>query len=60
LIYVRKRRPEKLRSKWADNIKTDLREIGWGVWTVLIWLRIGTSEHDNEPSGSIKYWEVLE
>jgi hypothetical protein len=30
----------------------------------LIWLRIGTSggscEHDNEPSGSIKCWEVLE
>jgi hypothetical protein len=29
-----------------------------------IWLRIGTSgvscEHSNEPSGSIKCWEVLE
>jgi hypothetical protein len=26
------------------------------------WLRIETSggEHGNEPSGSIKYWEILE
>jgi hypothetical protein len=27
---------------WEDKIKTDLQEVGWGVWTVLIWLRIGT------------------
>jgi hypothetical protein len=27
-----------------DNIRMDLREIGWeGVWTGCIWLRIGTS-----------------
>jgi hypothetical protein len=26
--------------RWVDNIKMDLREIGWGG---LIWLRIGTS-----------------
>jgi hypothetical protein len=34
------------------------------VWIGLIWLRIGTSggycEHGNEPSGTIKCWEVLE
>jgi hypothetical protein len=30
---------------WMDNIKMDLREVGWGmVWTGFIWLRIGTSE----------------
>jgi hypothetical protein len=33
-------------------------------WIGLIWLRIGISgglcEHGIEPSGSIKYWEVLE
>jgi hypothetical protein len=38
-----------------DNIKMDLRDIGW---IGLIWLRIGTlegsCEHDNKPSGSIK------
>jgi hypothetical protein len=28
------------RCKWVDNIKLDLREIGWTGW---IWLRIGTS-----------------
>jgi hypothetical protein len=33
----------------------------WVVWSGLIWLRIGTRcEHDNETSGSIKFWEVLE
>jgi hypothetical protein len=28
------------RCRWEDNIKMDLREIGW---TGLIWFRIGTS-----------------
>jgi hypothetical protein len=31
------------RCKWEDAIKMDLGEIGWVVWTGLIWLRIGTS-----------------
>jgi hypothetical protein len=31
------------RSRWVDNIKTDLRDIVWMVWIGLIWLRIGTS-----------------
>jgi hypothetical protein len=33
------------RSRWVDNIKLDLREIGWDgmVWAGLIWLKIGTS-----------------
>jgi hypothetical protein len=30
------------------------------VWIGLIFLRIGTSEHDNKLPGSIKSWEVLE
>jgi hypothetical protein len=34
----------------VDNIKMDLREIGWE----------GYCEHGNEPSGTIKCWEVLE
>jgi hypothetical protein len=29
--------------KWVDNIKMDLREIGWDGLSGLIWLRIGTS-----------------
>jgi hypothetical protein len=29
--------------RWGDNIKMDyFQEVGWGVWTGLIWLRIGT------------------
>jgi hypothetical protein len=33
------------RRRCVDNIKIDLREIGWDgmVWTGSIWLRIGTS-----------------
>jgi hypothetical protein len=31
------------RRRWVNNIKMDLREIGWMVWTGLIWFRIGTS-----------------
>jgi hypothetical protein len=30
------------RRRWEDNIKMNLREMGWVVWTGLIWLRIGT------------------
>lgn len=29
--------------RWEDNIKVDVREIGGGSWTGLIWLIIGTS-----------------
>jgi hypothetical protein len=31
------------RRKWVDNIKMDLREIGYDGVIGLIWLRIGTS-----------------
>ena len=30
------------KSRWEDNTKMDLREVGWGAWRGLIWLRIGT------------------
>jgi hypothetical protein len=30
------------RRRWEDGIKVDLREVGWGVWSGFIWLRIGT------------------
>jgi hypothetical protein len=38
-----KRPLETPRRRWVDNIKMELREIVWMVWTGLIWLRIGTS-----------------
>jgi hypothetical protein len=31
------------RCRWEDNIRMDLREEDERVWTVCIWLRIGTS-----------------
>jgi hypothetical protein len=31
------------RRRWLDNIKMDIVEIGWVVWTGLVWLRIGTN-----------------
>jgi hypothetical protein len=31
------------RRRWVDNIKIDLREIGWYGIDWIIWLRIGTS-----------------
>jgi len=30
------------RCRWEENIKMDLQGVGWGSWTCLIWLRIGT------------------
>jgi hypothetical protein len=30
------------RLRWEDNINMDLQEVGWGAWTGLVWLRIGT------------------
>jgi hypothetical protein len=28
---------------WKDNIRMDLRKIGWELWTGFIWLRLGTT-----------------
>jgi hypothetical protein len=36
-----RRRLGRLRRIWEDNIKMYLNEMGHGVWTGLIWLRIG-------------------
>jgi hypothetical protein len=33
----------KPRLLWVDNIKMGFREVGWLVWTRLIWLGTGTS-----------------
>ena len=29
------------RRRWQDNIKMDIHEVGWSVWTGWIWLSIG-------------------
>jgi hypothetical protein len=51
------------RRRWVDNIAIDLREIGWDGLD-----RSGSGEgpvedsceHGDEPSGSLKCWEVPE
>jgi hypothetical protein len=46
------------RRRWVDNIKMDFREIGWGG---MEWIDVAQDrDHGNEPSDSIKCWEVLE
>jgi hypothetical protein len=53
----------RLRYRWEDNIKIDFREMGWGIWTGFMWLRMQTSvshEHSSVPYGSINWWEFLE
>jgi hypothetical protein len=32
------------RRRWEDNIKMDLREIGWGGMYWIMWLKIGASD----------------
>jgi hypothetical protein len=60
----RKRPLGRPRRRWVNNIKMNLRKsMGWygldrsgsGYGSME-----GSCEHDNEPSGSIKYWEVLQ
>jgi hypothetical protein len=59
-----KRQLGRQRRRWVDNIRKNLRDImGWygqdrsdsGLGPVE-----GSCEHGNEPSGSIKFWEILE
>jgi hypothetical protein len=33
---------ENPRRRKNDNIKKDLRDVGWGAWTGFFWLRIGS------------------
>jgi len=28
------------RTRWTDNIRLDLKETAWDMWTDFIWLRI--------------------
>jgi hypothetical protein len=45
--------------RWEGNIKIDLTEIGWMIWPGQRPV-VCSCEHNNEPSGSIKYWGILE
>jgi hypothetical protein len=33
----------KPRHRWEDGIRMDFGEIGWGVWSGFIWVRMGAS-----------------
>jgi hypothetical protein len=52
---------------WWEDLRVDrtvilkwiLRKYSWRVWTGFIWVRIGSCEHGNEPSGSTKGEEFL-
>jgi len=35
------RPPGRLGRRWKYRTKLELREVGWGAWTGLMWLRIG-------------------
>jgi hypothetical protein len=53
------------RRRWVDNIKMDLREIGWDGMDFIHLAHDrdqweGSCERGNEPPGSIKCWVVLE
>jgi hypothetical protein len=38
----RRRSLGKPKHRWENHIKMDFQEVGYGAWTGLIWLRIGT------------------
>jgi hypothetical protein len=52
------------RRRWEDNIKMDLREIGFGDVDWIHWAQdrelADSCEHGNEPSGSIKFGKFLD
>jgi hypothetical protein len=52
------------RRRWVNNIKMDLRKIGWdGMDRIDLAQNRGqwrACEHGNEPPGSRNCWEVLE
>jgi hypothetical protein len=49
------------RRRWVDNIKINVKEI---IWDGMDWIDLVQDrykcEHANEPSGSLKFCEVLE
>jgi hypothetical protein len=51
---------ERPRRRWVDNIKIDLRELGWVRMEWIDVAQEGSCEHCNEPSDCTKCWKVLE
>jgi hypothetical protein len=55
-----KKAPGRPRHRSEDNIKMDLKEIGWGGMYTMEGTGAGCCEHSNEPLCSINCWEILE
>jgi hypothetical protein len=47
----------RFKHSWEDNIKMDIRGIGW---VGMEWINLAQGEHGNEPASSIECWQVLE
>jgi hypothetical protein len=47
------------RSRWLDNIKMDLVEVGWGDVDWIGLAEESSCEFGIKPSGSIKCWETI-
>jgi hypothetical protein len=66
IYFVRKPKGKKPLGKpgrrWEEDIKMCTKEICLRIWIGLIWLTIvvGSSDHGNEPSGSMKGGEFLD
>jgi hypothetical protein len=43
------------RSRWVNNIRMDLTEVGWGG---MDWLDL--AQDRDQSSGSTKFWEIFE
>jgi hypothetical protein len=50
----------KMSSTWEDSIIIKLQKWSGKLWIGFVWLRIGTSERGNKPSGSIKDGKFLD
>ena len=48
------------RRRWEDNNKMDLQEVGCGGTDWIELAQVGSCEHGNEHSGSIKCGEFLD
>jgi hypothetical protein len=56
-----KRPLRRSRHRWDDNIRMDLKRIGWeSVWDCIHSSVVGSCEHGNETLGSIKGREFLD
>jgi hypothetical protein len=61
-VFVVKTEGTRSRGRFRGSIIMDLREVGWGGvdWIVLPQNMATSLEHGNDPSDSIKCWEILE